>query len=429
MSSTLQKIQRFVVLMLENRSFDHLVGYMKKVNPQIEGPTPQACFNYRDPNAPTPPPVPVSANADPVMPFDPNHEFCDVQTQLYGPDPTQRCTDPLGRCCSNPARNPAPMSGFVANGIIASTKQAGKDYGEKVMACFDCGQVPYLNSLAQEFALFNFWYSALPGPTWPNRFFVHAGTSGGLTDSPGTEAIVLGFSFRAETIYHALAAAGKEWRIYHDGLPQTAGIESLRLSYVDPFTRNFREMKHFAHDVKAGILPEYTFIEPRYDTGNNYANGNSMHPVNGISEGDCLVRDIYEALRASMSYWPNTMLIITFDEHGGFYDHVPPPEVVPTGDDQTYSNPNHIFGFDLYGVRVPAIVVSAYTQKGTVIGQDAGDPATRFDHTSILATVEKRFGLAPLTNRDRAANTLEAAINLEQARQDAPATLQSPTQG
>jgi phospholipase C len=195
------------------------------------------------------------------------------------------------------------------------------------------------------------------------------------------------------------------------------------MAYTDPFTTHFREMKYFAQDVKAGILPEYTFIEPNYDSGGNYVNGNSMHPLNNILQGDALVKQVYEILRASPNYWPETVLIILFDEHGGFYDHVAPPPAVPTGDDTRYGNPAHKFDFTLHGVRVPAIVVSAYTQKGTVIGADAADATTCFDHTSILATVEERFGLPPMTTRDQAANTLEAALNLGQPRDDAPMTL------
>jgi phospholipase C len=110
------------------------------------------------------------------------------------------------------------------------------------------------------------------------------------------------------------------------------------------------------------------------------------------------------------------MFIITFDEHGGFYDHQPPPATVPTGDDSQYSNPNYSFPFDRLGVRVPAIVVSAYTAKGTIIGDAPDNPATVFDHASVLATVEKRFGLKPLTKRDGAANTLDVAINLAAPR-------------
>jgi phospholipase C len=293
------------------------------------------------------------------------------------------------------------------------------------MECFAVGQVPYITALAQEFALFNFWHSSLPGPTWPNRFFVHAATSGGLSDSPGTEAIVLGYSFKGQTIYHSLANANKTWRIYHDGMPQTAGIDSLRLSYIDPFTENFREFKYFVDDVQNGNLPDYTFIEPNYDVGGNYANGTSMHPLNDVSKGDALIKNVYETLRNS-PYWESTMLIITFDEHGGFFDHVPPPPAVPTGDDATYANPKNNFNFDLYGIRVPAIVISAYTQKGTIIGTNPNDPATLFDHASILATVEAKFGLAPLTNRDKAANTLAVAVNLDTPRTDAPTSLTPP---
>jgi len=406
--------------MLENRSFDHLFGYLKTINPSIVGLTGNECSNYPNPLTKDQPPVPVSPKAAFTMPFDPPHEFCDVQKQLYGPDPT-------GKLCSNPRVTPALMNGFLYCGIQAADAAGVPSEGARVLECFAPGQLPSIMTLAQEFAVFNFWYSSLPGPTWPNRFFVHAATSGGLSDSPGTAAIATGYSFKNGTIYDALAKADKGWRIYHDGLPQTAGIDSLRLAYIDPFTNNFREMKYFEQDIKDGILPEYTFIEPCYggflDT--EFAKGNSMHPQDDVRDGDALVRRVYEALRNS-DYWQDTMLIITFDEHGGFFDHVPPPAAPPIGDDATYANSDDHFQFDLYGLRVPAIVISAYTQKGTVIGTVASDSTTMFDHTSILATVEARFGLPPLTARDKAANTLDVALNLNTPREDAPTSLQPP---
>jgi len=421
MADNLQKIQRFVVLMMENRSFDHLFGYLKTLNPAVAGLTGGEYANFPDPLTQQQPPVSVTPTAAFTMPFDPPHEFCDVQKQLYGPDPT-------GKLCSNPRVVPALMNGFLYCGNQTAAASGAPTQGFRVLECFAPNQVPCLQTLAQEFALFNFWYSSLPGPTWPNRFFVHAATSGGLSDSPGTEAITAGYAFKNDTIYHALTKAGKDWRIYHDGLPQTSGIDSLRTAYIDPFTSNFREMEYFAQDVKDGNLPEYTFIEPRYGgfLSNEFASGNSMHPQDDIRAGDALIKQVYEALRNS-DCWPDTMLIITFDEHGGFFDHVPPPAAVPTGDDATYANPADDFAFILYGVRVPAVVVSAYTQKGTVIGIDPGDPTTVFDHTSILATVEARFGLPPLTARDKAANTLGVALNLEAPRSDAPTTLPNPS--
>lgn len=421
MAASLQKISRFVVLMLENRSFDHLLGYLKTVNPAIDGLTGGEYSNYPDPLTRQQPPVSVSPSAAATMPFDPPHEFCDVQKQLYGPDPTEKL-------CSNTRVSPALMNGFLYCGNQTAAADSAPHQGFRVMECFAPGSVPFIMTLAQEFALFNYWYSSLPGPTWPNRFFVHAATSGGLTDSPGTAAIVSGYSFKNGTIYEALVAAGKDWRIYHDGLPQSAGIDSLRMAYVDPFTSHFREMKYFVQDVDGGNLPEYTFIEPCYggflDT--NFAIGNSMHPRDDVNRGDALVKQVYESIRNS-AYWPDTMLIITFDEHGGFFDHVPPAAAPPTGDDSTYANAANNFNFDLYGLRVPGIVISAYTKKGTIIGADPTDKSTMFDHTSVPATVEKRFGLPPLTARDKAANILDAALNLDNPRADAPTTLQLPT--
>ena len=400
--------------MLENRSFDHLFGFLNTVDPRIAGLTENEYSNYPDPNTKQPPLVAATATADFVMPFDPPHEFVDVQQQLYGPTVDGKA--------ANPRTIPAPMNGFLYSGNQTAASKGNPTQGFRVMECFAPGRLPYITALAQEFALFNFWYSSLPGPTWPNRFFVHAATSGGLTDSPDTDDIVTGYSFKNGTIFHALANAGKDWRIYHDGLPQTAGIDSLRLAYIDPFTRHFREMEFFAQDVKDGLLPEYTFIEPQYDVGGNYVNGNSMHPLNDIRKGDALVKSVYETLRNS-NYWQDTMLIITFDEHGGFYDHLSPPTATATGDDATYANAKNNFSFDLYGVRVPGIVISAYTQKGTIIGDDPNDRAAVFDHTSIIATIAARFGLPALTNRDRVANKLDVALNLDAPRSDAPTTL------
>ncbi|HZL41784.1 MAG TPA: alkaline phosphatase family protein [Verrucomicrobiae bacterium] len=416
-----QGIKRFIVLMLENRSFDHLFGYLKATNPKVWGLTGNE-FNQKDPNSPSDPAVKVQRASSFVMTFDPAHEYYDVQMQLYGP---LAGTDPGLPPIANPRSDPAPMTGF-----ITSATQAVDFSGDEnlVMGCFQPDQLPVISTLAAEFGLFNFWYSSLPGPTWPNRFFIHAATSGGLTDSPSNGQVLAGFTFQNGTIYERLNSAGKDWCIYHDGLPQTAGLSNLRDEFVNPFTEKFQDMDDFFEDVKKGELSEYNFIEPRYDTGNNYLDGNSMHPLNDIRKGEALVKQVYESLRNS-SYWAETMLIITFDEHGGFYDHQPPPVAVPTGDDSQYANINYIFPFDQLGVRVPALVISAYTAKGTVIGTDPNDPSTVFDHTSVLATVETLFGMKPLTKRDAQANTLEVAMNQAAPRlspQEALTTLPAP---
>jgi phospholipase C len=289
------------------------------------------------------------------------------------------------------------------------------------MECFQADQLPALTALGQLYGIVNYWYSPMPGPTWPNRFFVHAGTCGGLTESPGKLATIAGFDFKAGTIYDSLVDSGLGWRVYHGDMPQVLGIRSIRKHYVG--STHFRVLSEFQADAVAGDLPEYTFIEPRYDVFNDYRDGNSMHPLDDVAHGEQLVKDVYEAIRNS-TLWKDTMLVVTFDEHGGFYDHVSPPTAPPTGDDTRYATKGRGFKFDRYGVRVPAIVVSAYTAAGTVIGKDSDSEEDIFDHCSILATIEKRFGLKPLTKRDAKANTLELLLNLDVPReQDAPGKL------
>lgn len=415
-------IQHFVVLMLENRSFDHLVGSLRGVDARVAGFLGTE-VNFENPNAPIDSQGHHMQPADRFdMPFDPPHEFPDVQFQLYGPqrDQPKRPNNPT---------EPALMDGFVFRVVSAVPNVYSEDVA-RVMSFFKPGQIPVLSTLAREFALFNTWHSSLPGPTWPNRFFVHASTSGGLNYSPSTEQIIGGFSFKGGTIYDRLGDDLAAWRIYHDGLPQCIGIADLRWNFlrqqVNEFRSNFRPMEEFSTDIAVGDLAKYTFIEPNYDTGHNYLNGNSMHPLNDIRNGEALVKEVYETLRKS-KFWDSTVLIITFDEHGGFYDHVSPPVAVPTGDDHRYAKSDLSFSFDRLGVRVPTILVSAYTQKGTVIGTDSG--SSSFDHSSIPATLAKRFGFPTLTLRDAKARTLEVALNLSKPRvepEDAPLELPKP---
>jgi phospholipase C len=405
----LSQIDHFIVLMMENRSFDHLFGYQFA---PAQGGLSGGESNLADPTNPASNRVSVGPANSYTMPFDPGHEFPDVQHQLYGPDG---------------AVGLPPMCGFLYSALnppVGTAPPSAAD-AARVLQCFQPAQVPALSTLAGQFAVANAWYSSLPGPTWPNRFFVHAATSGGLTNSPTDGEVLTGYSFDGGTIYDKLDAAKIPWRIYHDGLPQTAGIQSLRSQYVDPFTQNFSEMSNFAGDLASGRLPNYVFIEPDYDTGNNYVGGNSMHPLNDVRKGDGLIKTVYEALRNS-PYWSNTMLIITFDEHGGFFDHCVPPTTVPTGDDYRYADPpTRGFGFNRYGVRVPNVIISAFTPAGLLL-DGLSNPNLVFDHSSVLATAELRFGLPSLTNRDENANTLIAALSLSDARTDAPTALPGP---
>ena len=232
--ANLQKIENFVVLMFENRSFDHLAGYLRTVNPAVEGPRGTE-FNLLDPNNPASQKFTVSTGAPFSMPFDPDHEFDYVNLQLYG-------------SLSETAPTPL-MNGFVESATNGGTPPA---VASLAMKCFAPEQLRVFSALCREFALFNFWFSSLPGPTWPNRFFVHAATSGGLCVSPNTGGVISGFSFSTGTIYDRLSAANIDWRIYHNGLPQTAGIDSLRDEFIDPFTDKF-----------SGVIAEHIFYRGR----------------------------------------------------------------------------------------------------------------------------------------------------------------------
>jgi len=400
----LQKIENVVVLMLENRSFDHLLGDLPGVD-GIKAKMSNPDFRV-NPEEPTD--IPVRPATSPVMPYDPNHEYEDVKLQLSLNGEASGMADPMG--------------GFITSALeIAKSKEDAY----RVMEYFTQDQIPALSALAREFAVCNYWHSSLPGPTFPNRFFVHAATSGGLTQSPAELAIFAGFSFSGGTVYSKLDAAQKTWRIYHDGLPQTASILDLRMEYINPFTDNFRKMEHFSADVENGQLPHYSFIEPDYDVSHDYQGGNSMHPRDSVQKGEALIKDIYERLRNS-AYWGKVLLLIVFDEHGGFYDHVVPPEAIPPGGDAPNANPYN-FKFDRYGVRVPAIVVSAYTKKGTVINLDSEDHPIVFDHASVYRTLADRFGLGFLTDRSAEATSLSVALNQVKPRLDeASALLELP---
>jgi phospholipase C len=424
MPSNLKSIKHFVVLMMENHSFDHLLGYSgisgtdsitglpRTVDGLIEGQLYSQDF-YDQANATRSTlALPISKNAPFVMPHDPGHEFTDVRNQMWGPFGGPDTQENIG---------------FV----YAYSKSVGLSLEEAkgIMSAFTPDQLPVITTLAKEFAVFDRWFSPLPGPTWPNRFFVHAATSGGLVASPDPSnfkgdvttnydrACLEGFDFNGGTIYQALEAQKYGWRVYHgDHLPQVSVIRGMmpRLLCADGFSH----LDDFAKDVAAGDLPEYTFIEPNYGNTTNFTGGNSQHPVGDIRDGERLIKLIYETLRKS-SMWPETALVIMYDEHGGFFDHVRPDQGLPTGDDTQLNGDPFTFGFDQLGIRVPVIVASPLIPRGMI------DHQTR-DHTSLLATIEGRFGLSNLTKRDRHAPSFDVLFSLAAPRSDCPMTLPVP---
>jgi phospholipase C len=186
----------------------------------------------------------------------------------------------------------------------------------------------------------------------------------------------------------------------------------------------FRGLDSFAQDVsQPNFGPGYVFIEPNYGQvllpGGDFRCGTSQHPLDDVTRGEKLIKDTYEAIRGS-PHWGESLLILTYDEHGGFYDHVAPPAAVAPGDAITDpANNRHNFDFRQLGVRIPAVIVSPLIPRNLV-------DHTVYDHASVLATVEELFGLPPLTERDRKAATFSHLLSLGAARGDAPATLPNP---
>lgn len=385
-------IQNIVVLMMENRSFDHMLGYLKAVNPAINGLT-GGEWNP-DPAENPPAQVTVSDTAGYLEPDpDAGHDTPAVTEQIYS-----------GPTANLPAIG--PNMGFIQN-YARRTGNVPQAAG-KIMRCFDSRKLPALWTLAQEFAVCDAWYSSVPGQTWPNRMFVHAATSDGNLDNQF-------HPYDIPTIYHSLQDANLDWRIYFHDVPQALALSRLR---VDLFLDRFKLFAEFQEDAKKGKLPAYSFLEPRYYNF-LFKHANDQHPNHDVSLGDVLIADVYEAVRNSPQ-WENTLLVIVWDEHGGIYDHVfPPDQDVANPDDKNCADP--AFDFRRLGVRVPALLISPYVPKGTV-------DATRYEHASVPATVKKVFGLAGfLTKRDAAANTFERVLSLDQPRLDAPATLERPS--
>lgn len=394
-------VQNVFVLMLENHSFDNILAFSG-----INGITcaTTANVNYIGNTA-----YNVSDTATPAgMPTDPGHEFADILQQLCGPGATY--TPP-----NYPEIN---LSGFAATYSTSSDEQTGVPSSTQIadiMACFAPAQLPVTTNLATMSAVCDQWFSSLPGPTWPNRFYLHGASSAfqlsssdiykSLDDSPTTAMMakwesVDGFTYRNGSIFHALNNASIPWRIYHDdngqypsgAIPQVCSLKGISLA--EPI--NVQALANMEDDLQGGYPYRYTFIEPNYgDTsGNTYEGGSSQHPMDGVGGGENILANVCSAIFQS-PIANNSLLIVTYDEHGGFYDSVVPGGTVPP-DTNDVPGANG-FIFNQLGVRVPALIYSPRLVQPRV-------DSTIYDHSSVLATLERLFGIPPLTARDAAAN-------------------------
>ncbi|HVG23228.1 MAG TPA: alkaline phosphatase family protein [Thermoanaerobaculia bacterium] len=378
MPSLNEKIKHVVVLMLENRSFDHMLAGVK-----FATPVKQATISDFNLDA-SKKKVPVSFNATPGIDVGPDHGHLGVMVQLTGRDPDN----------AKPPRYNRPYktdnSGFIQNFESVSSKHdpPHPQFGVNIMKCHPETDVPVLATLAKEFAVCDQWFCSVPGQTWPNRNFAHSGTSDGETN-------IRKRTFTNPTLFERLDQAKKRWRVYHDGIAQVWVYPRLWDDKV--FRGRFHDISRLAGDVASGNMPEYTFIEPRHFG----KSANSQHPENpnnaeSFHGGEALIKFVYDTLRSNPKVWNQTLLVITYDEHGGFYDHVSPPENVVRPDKKVSSEG---FQFDMLGVRVPAVLVSPWIERGTV-------DSTVYDHCSIGRSVRELFGVpTPLSAREAVAKT------------------------
>lgn len=385
------RIDHFFVLMMENRSLDHMLGFMKAPGYDIEGLDPAALPYNEDSNEKK-----IYASSDARytgdLAADPNHHFSDVTQQIYG------TLQPI------PGQQP-DMSGFVLNYEVKSGSAAS---GAHIMKCFRPEALPVLTTLAREYAVCDHWFSSVPGPTLPNRLYAHCGTSRGRLDM--APEYYQGFY----TAYEELARHNVPSCIFWSDWSTTLTFSGL-LAHQNLFYIEYDNFSAICAGP-ANRVPAYCFIEPRYHSADAPTGGvlpqNDQHPDADVRDGETLIRNVYNAIRQNDDLWHSSVLLIIYDEHGGIYDHVPP---VPLPSPDGLSSVDPAFDFKLSGVRVPAVVISPYIKKGTI-------SKTVFDHTSAIATALKLFTdkwpTDALYDRVETANTIDTLLDLSMAPRD-----------
>ncbi len=482
------KVKHVVVTMLENRSFDSMLGWLYRPGTKLRAPgtaTGRATFDgltAKDSNR--------VVNADGssrtyrvwrirknsfkgpdgiARPYklpgiDPWEGATSDNWQIFGCNGSRYQCSPQYTVDGRPSvyydeleagREPkANMSGYASNFAqwlrngYYSEENTGNAGPGAIMGAYAPSMLPVMSTLARRYAVSDRWFSSVPTETAPNRGFAYAATSlGKMNDSTP-------WCWQAKTIFQRLQEAGKRWKAYgtpDEPLLVTSYPYLRRLADGRRASRYFGGFHDFLADAKAGRLPSFAYLEPSWGTYvsqfDNVNVGTDQHPVQDVAEGERFLLDIYRALRASPD-WDSTLWIIYYDESGGLYDHVPPPATAVRPDwhtdlntetqfflstnsngetEQNFSEAaerDHYTGFrfERFGPRVPAILVSPYIEPHTLLRVDAADAARgrQIDHTSVLSTLEKWWGMKPLTRRDRLAPTIGRVLTRSTPRRDNP---------
>jgi phospholipase C len=339
-------ITTIVAMLMENRSFDHFMGARQLIEGmQCDGLV--AGMSNPDLSGAAIPPWPVTMDTECVI--DPPHGWTDGRMQLDG-----------GAC-----------DGFVKVHQTAHNSTTAIE----PMQYQTRTNVPTSWGLADKYTLCNRWFCSVLGPTYPNRFYWHSAQSNGIMDNTVPAAAW-------PTIYDRLNAKGIDWAYYYGDLPVLSFLGSVSNGHVFRF-------EQFAADAAAGKLPPVVYIDPAFSLNDN-------HPPHDPLAGEMLIGAVYAAL-AQSPQWKNILFVLSYDEHGGFFDHVAPPK---TADDMAS------VGFDQLGFRVPTMVMGPYVKQGYI-------SSTQFDHTSVLKHIENMFGLDPLVMRDAAATDLTDCLDMD----------------
>ncbi|MBL8612822.1 MAG: alkaline phosphatase family protein [Myxococcales bacterium] len=338
-------IDSIVVLMMENRSFDHFLGSLKTDATFANASKVEGLTGAESNPAPDGSTVKVFKMAN-FTPEDPPHGWDACHSQWSS----------------------GKNDGFVK-------AHAGASQSE-VMGFHDRTQLPFYYWLADNFTVCDHWFASVLGPTWPNRFYLHSTSSKGKKDNTPflTNAPL--------TLWHRMKDAGKTYKNYRAGaVAFYTGGYVASLAQMNPV----QPMSEFWDDAKNGTLPSFAVIDPDFTASDD-------HPSHDVRRGQAFVASVYKAISESPQ-WGKTLLVITYDEHGGFFDHVAPPTT-------TDENPE----FKQMGFRVPSFVIGGAVKKGFV-------NSTVFDHASVGATLRRRFGVADLSPRMAAANDLASCID------------------
>ena len=421
----MQRIEHVVVLMLENRSFDNLLGQLYPKSVDFDGLDLTESNPWHKPDGSVQE-IRAWSRAGPEAPRlpdrDPGEFFEDFNMQIFGSrGAAQGCPTMTGFVDNYMLQPPQPPRSPQTLQPRPSTLRDPPD-PKAIMHQYTPAQMPVLSSLARAFGVSDRWHASAPCETWPNRYFTHAGTAGGYVNNERSH-----FPYRwprfLPTIFRRLDSRGYSWRIYFHDLPQAATLVDL---WPKILTRFCLYEEEFERHAIAGRLPNYSFIEPRYYPSRSaQAIPNDQHPPHHLRYGEQLIASVYNAVRAAPT-WERTLLVVTYDEHGGCFDHVAPPAAVSPG--RPYPDG---FKFDRYGVRVPALIISPFVKAGSVIRPPTapgGEAPYPFDHCSILATLHRLFNLGPpLTPRVAAAPDLLSALTLSAPENNGPDSLAADT--